>query len=70
MKGESYTNASAREQILADVDRAIDPDKMGPEEALDWLEEFQGSIEARISGIKSDLDRAAETSHAADDDDE
>ena len=49
------TDIEKREEILAEVDRAIEPAAMTQAEALDFLEGLNASIEARIDGVRADI---------------
>lgn len=43
------------QKILDDIDRATLPEKMSPEDALEFLEEVQTHVEASIDGLKDDM---------------
>lgn len=45
-----------KDSILMRIDDATHPDAMTQEEALEFLEELSSDIEARIDGLKSDVE--------------
>ena len=42
-------------ELLNEVDEIIAPEKMSPEEAIEFLEQLGDEIEMRIQGIKDDM---------------
>ena len=48
-----------QEEILEEVDKAIEPSNMSQEDAIEFLEELESSISIRISAIKDDIERAS-----------
>lgn len=44
-----------KERILQEIDSATEPDKMGPGEALEYLEGLVSDLESRMEGIKDDM---------------
>src|SRR5208337_702663 len=48
---------SAMNDILEQVSRATAPEKMGPREALEFIEELMGELEIRAEALRQDLDK-------------
>lgn len=44
-----------QEEIMADIDEEIAPEKMGQESAVEWLEEIASAVSSRIQSIKQDI---------------
>ena len=46
----------AIERVMNKVDDEIDPEKMDPSEAIEFLETLAGELEIRVMGLREDMD--------------
>lgn len=49
-----------KQTVLALVDLITAHDEMGPLQAIEWIEDLMADLEARVDGLKTDLEKVAD----------